>query len=241
MRESADVRRQALIDATARCLAERGVGGTSVRAICARAGVSSGLLTHYFAGVDALMVTNLVNVRYLTGYTGTNGIVVFPAGTTNQSIPVRILGDGISEPTETFQFVISNAVSLILGAQTNTVITITDDDSRLQFTFGATNVLEDVGSVVFTVSRTGNLNSTVTVPFTTVNGTATALLDFMPHIVSDLHEMGGNSTYYFPPNAVPGNTWTTDAQRGLSEMLGQAMAKAFDARGFAAGLLGLNS
>ncbi len=28
------------------------------------------------AGVDALMVTNLVNVRYLTGYTGTNGIVV---------------------------------------------------------------------------------------------------------------------------------------------------------------------
>ncbi|MCX6391300.1 MAG: Xaa-Pro peptidase family protein [Actinobacteria bacterium] len=28
------------------------------------------------AGVDALMVTNLVNVRYLTGYTGSNGIVV---------------------------------------------------------------------------------------------------------------------------------------------------------------------
>ncbi|NJD18014.1 MAG: hypothetical protein FIA95_01830 [Gemmatimonadetes bacterium] len=64
-------------------------------------------------------------------------------------------------------------------------------------------------------------------------GRVAALLDFMPHIVSDLHEMGGNSTYYFPPNAVPGNTWTTDEQRGLSEMLGQAMAKAFDARGFA--------
>ncbi|HSW28518.1 MAG TPA: M14 family zinc carboxypeptidase [Longimicrobiales bacterium] len=64
-------------------------------------------------------------------------------------------------------------------------------------------------------------------------GRVAALLGFMPHIVSDLHEMGGNSTYYFPPNAVPGNTWTTDEQRALSELLGQAMAGEFDARGFA--------
>jgi Xaa-Pro aminopeptidase len=28
------------------------------------------------AGIDALLVTNLVNVRYLTGYTGSNGLVV---------------------------------------------------------------------------------------------------------------------------------------------------------------------
>ena len=54
-REAADVRRQSLIHATAACLAEHGLAGTSVRAICARAGVSPGLLTHYFAGVDALI------------------------------------------------------------------------------------------------------------------------------------------------------------------------------------------
>ncbi|GMV06638.1 MAG: peptidase M14 [Gemmatimonadota bacterium] len=64
-------------------------------------------------------------------------------------------------------------------------------------------------------------------------GRVAALLDFMPHVVSDLHEMGGNSTYYFPPNAIPGNTWTTDEQRGLGDLFGQAMARAFDARGFA--------
>ena len=64
-------------------------------------------------------------------------------------------------------------------------------------------------------------------------GRVAALLDFMPHVVSDLHEMGGNSTYYFPPNAVPGNTWTTDAQRELSDFFGQAMARAFDEHGFA--------
>ena len=54
-RESADFRRQAMIDATAACLAEKGVAGTSVRAICRRAGVSAGLLRHYFDGVDALI------------------------------------------------------------------------------------------------------------------------------------------------------------------------------------------
>ncbi len=64
-------------------------------------------------------------------------------------------------------------------------------------------------------------------------GRVAALLEFMPHVVSDLHEMGGNSTYYFPPNAIPGNTWTTDEQRELNDYLGQAMAAAFDERGFA--------
>ena len=62
VRESADFRRQALIEATARCLAEKGVGGTSVRAICAYAGVSAGLLTQYFDGVDALILATYRDV-----------------------------------------------------------------------------------------------------------------------------------------------------------------------------------
>jgi AcrR family transcriptional regulator len=51
-RADPDARRQSLIEATARCLAERGPAGVSVRAICAEAGVSPGLLRHYFAGVS---------------------------------------------------------------------------------------------------------------------------------------------------------------------------------------------
>lgn len=54
-RESADVRREALIDATCVALAEAGLEGVSVRSICARAGVSPGLLRHYFAGIDDLV------------------------------------------------------------------------------------------------------------------------------------------------------------------------------------------
>ena len=56
VRAAPDIRRQSLIDATARCLAERGVAGASVRAICREAGVSPGLLTHYFSGIEALVV-----------------------------------------------------------------------------------------------------------------------------------------------------------------------------------------
>jgi len=54
-RESADARRADLIDAAAACLAEQGLAGTTVRAICARAGVSPGLLRHYFGGIDDLI------------------------------------------------------------------------------------------------------------------------------------------------------------------------------------------
>ncbi|MDK2760373.1 MAG: TetR family transcriptional regulator C-terminal domain-containing protein [Sphingopyxis sp.] len=54
-RESADARRTALIDATAACLAAHGLAGTNVRAICAMAGVSPGLLRHYFGGIDDLV------------------------------------------------------------------------------------------------------------------------------------------------------------------------------------------
>nr|WP_295107486.1 TetR family transcriptional regulator C-terminal domain-containing protein [uncultured Caulobacter sp.] len=54
-RENPDVRRQALVAAAETVLAREGVGGTSVRTICAEAGVSPGLLRHYFEGVDELI------------------------------------------------------------------------------------------------------------------------------------------------------------------------------------------
>jgi hypothetical protein len=63
-------------------------------------------------------------------------------------------------------------------------------------------------------------------------GRVKALLDWMPHVVVDLHEMGGESTYYFPPAAEPGNPFTTEGQRTLMDVFGRATAARFDARGF---------
>lgn len=54
-RAEPDARRQSMIEAAARVLAQRGAAGASVRTICAEAGVSPGLLRHYFDGIDALI------------------------------------------------------------------------------------------------------------------------------------------------------------------------------------------
>ena len=48
-------RRQALIDAAERALAIHGAGGVSVRTLAAEAGVSPGLVTHHFEGVEPLL------------------------------------------------------------------------------------------------------------------------------------------------------------------------------------------
>ena len=54
-RAEPDARRQSLIEATARVLARDGATGASVRPIAIEAGVSPGLINHYFAGIDALI------------------------------------------------------------------------------------------------------------------------------------------------------------------------------------------
>lgn len=54
-RAEPDARRQSLIEATARVLAERGASGLSVRHVAVAASVSPGLVSHYFDGVDELI------------------------------------------------------------------------------------------------------------------------------------------------------------------------------------------
>ena len=57
--------------------------------------------------------------------------------------------------------------------------------------------------------------------------------EYTPHVVVDLHEMGGNSTYFFPPTAPPNNPWLTTEQLALMDVFGAANASRFDQRGFA--------
>jgi len=63
-------------------------------------------------------------------------------------------------------------------------------------------------------------------------GRAGLMLEFYPHVVVDLHEMGGNSTYYFAPPADPLNPYITKDQQKWFDRFGRNNAAKFDERGF---------
>ena len=58
-------------------------------------------------------------------------------------------------------------------------------------------------------------------------------LEFYPHVVADLHEMDGDSTYYFAPPADPANPYITPKQLEWLTRMGRENARRFDERGFA--------
>ena len=58
-------------------------------------------------------------------------------------------------------------------------------------------------------------------------------LDYFPQVNVDLHEQGGNASYYFAPPADPLNPHYTKAQLDGFELFGRANAARFDERGWA--------
>ena len=63
-------------------------------------------------------------------------------------------------------------------------------------------------------------------------GKVAALQEYFPLVYIDLHEMGGNSSYYFAPSAPPDNPNIADNQWKSMTMIGRSNAKYFDQYGF---------
>jgi len=64
-------------------------------------------------------------------------------------------------------------------------------------------------------------------------GRVAALLDWYPLAFVDAHEMGGDSTYFFAPEAVPYNPLLAENQRESLALFGRNNARWFDRFGFA--------
>ncbi|MGH7506805.1 MAG: M14 family zinc carboxypeptidase, partial [Longimicrobiales bacterium] len=63
-------------------------------------------------------------------------------------------------------------------------------------------------------------------------GRIAALLEWMPHVAVDLHEMGSNSTYYFAPPMQPVNVNVPDYVRSWWDTFAASNAAAFDRHGW---------
>ncbi len=62
-------------------------------------------------------------------------------------------------------------------------------------------------------------------------GKVKAIMEYFPLVYIDLHEMGGNSSYYFAPSAPPRNPHITPKQWDALELVGRNNAKYFDQYG----------
>lgn len=106
-------------------------------------------------------------------YTTTRGTLSFKAGETNKNLTIAIKNDTLLESTEQFTLYLTNAVGdTTLGLFPTTTISIADNDSRLSWETNVYYVLENSGSAVLKVNRTGALTETNTVSYSVTASTA---------------------------------------------------------------------
>jgi hypothetical protein len=122
-------------------------------------------------------------------YTPTSGDLTFAPGETTQTIQVPIIDDTVVEGTEDFFVTLSNPVGANLGAPSQAIVYITDNDTSptptpsaspaiVDFDEAEYDVNEGDGNAIVTVSRSGNTSTTVTVNYATSDDTAKSPMDY---------------------------------------------------------------
>ncbi|BBY60113.1 hypothetical protein MSAR_32490 [Mycolicibacterium sarraceniae] len=137
--------------------------------------------------------TKTVTVSYTTAdgtatagqdYTASTGTVTFAPGVVSQVINVGVLGDATVEPDETFTVVLSSPSGATLGRTTATGTITNDDATEVKLPTvsiaGDTVPEGDSGTTAlpFTVTLSKPSTTTITLTYTTSNGSATAGQDY---------------------------------------------------------------
>jgi hypothetical protein len=126
-------------------------------------------------------------------YTAVDSVVTFAAGQLTQSVQVPINNDTNAEGNETVLLTLREPTGgAKLGAISNAVLRILDDESSVSFTNTSYQVSETGPAVTINVVRSGALNTAVTVDYMTMDGSATAGSDYR----------GTNGTLIFAPGAI---------------------------------------
>ena len=111
-------------------------------------------------------------------YTAKSGSLTFDAGETSQTVVVTVRNDQVSEDDETFKLVLSNPDNATADFDSGTA-TIVDNDGEPGLRVNdPPTARESSRTVRFTVTLEPVSSSTVTVDYTTVDGTAVAGDDY---------------------------------------------------------------
>jgi Xaa-Pro aminopeptidase len=94
------------------------------------------------AGADAILVTNLVNVRYLTGFTGSNGIALIGAGTRAFATDFRYVEQAAEEVDRSFDRLPASPDLLVAVKDALPSDALLSGDLRLGFEEAHTSVRE---------------------------------------------------------------------------------------------------
>ena len=107
--------------------------------------------------------------------------LTFGAGEITKFVDIPIFPDALVEGDETIVLTLSNPTApATLGAQKTAVLTIRDAQMGLQFSAPTYTVSEGTTNATISVVRTGPLNGTATVSYSTSDGTATGGADYTP-------------------------------------------------------------
>ena len=112
-------------------------------------------------------------------YTPTSGTLTFAPGVTSQNIPVSILADSFDETNETVTVTLTNPSNVTLSDAIGE-LTITDDDAAPSISISDITTPDETGVArLVTVSLASTSEQSISVDYSTSNGTATATNDYV--------------------------------------------------------------
>lgn len=157
-----------------------GEASESVDITVYRLGGSQGNVTVDYMTVDGSATSD-------QDYLAASGTLRFAAGETSKTLTIQLMPDQIYEGNEEFTMVLSNPTGGVdlAGGPGVAVITILDDDPRdseilVSMKSVSYTTTEGAGAIGITVTRTGDTSESVTVEYTTSDGTAKAGSDYKP-------------------------------------------------------------
>lgn len=116
-------------------------------------------------------------------YTAVSGTLTFASGETSKTIVVPLVNDNVYEGNKTFTLTLSNpSGGTLLMTPATATVTIVDDESRPNINNNSISVMEPragTALAAFTVRLTNASTQTVTVDYSTTNGTALAGSDYV--------------------------------------------------------------